>query len=129
MWPISVLEVAVTVEKMECSRLSDRTSENTKSEYTVKVSLEEKQRRPDGVTLSFSLELTGTPQVALIIVSGFARLTGSDAEIRESLEVRSEKAPPPVAEAIYEKLYGLLYLVAGSMRIPYPLPNLLKKTG
>lgn len=121
-----VLELALTVEKIECARLSEKASPEAKSNYKLNVSLSEKHRRPEGLVLSFNLELTGSPQVAKIVVEGTAKLVGSKKEIDQELTSSSEKGPPRVVEAIYDKLYGLLYLLAGSMRVPYPPPNLLK---
>jgi hypothetical protein len=40
-----------------------------------------------------------------------------------------DKTPPVVLTTIYERIYGLLYLVAGSLKVPHPLPTLLKPSG
>lgn len=122
-----MLEVGVTVDRIECVRFSDRVNENSKANYKLNVSLEEKHRRPDGLTIGFNLELTGSPQVVKITVTGVARLAGSQKEIGENTAKRDDRAPPKIVETIYERLYGLLYLLAGSMRVPYPTPNLVKK--
>jgi hypothetical protein len=123
----AVLEVDVVVEKIQCTGHTDKATENSKSNYTLNVSLSERKRRPEGLTIGFTLELTGASDVALITIEGSAKLTGPQTEITESLAVAGGKAPPKVVETIYEKLYGLVYVLAGSMKVPYPLPNLLKK--
>lgn len=123
-----MLEVGVTVEKIECVRLSERATGDSKANYKLNVSLSEKHRRPDGLTIAFNLELTGFPEVAKITVAGSAKLTGSEADINEGIAAGVDKKPPKVVEAIYERLYGLIYSMAGSMKVPYPMPNLLKKT-
>jgi hypothetical protein len=123
----AVLEVEVTVEKIDCTGHADRVKEVSKSNYTLNVSLAERKRRPDGLTLSFTLEIMGASDVASMTISGMARLTGSEAEIAESLAVGEGKTTPQVVESIYEKIYGLVYLLAGTMRVPPPLPNLVKK--
>jgi hypothetical protein len=123
----AVLEVDVTVEKIDCVGHAERVKEISKSAYTLNVSLSERKRRPDGLTLSFTLEIIGASEVASISISGAARLTGSESEIAESLAVGEGKTTPPVVETIYEKIYGVVYLLAGSMKVPHPLPNLVKK--
>ena len=123
----AVLEVEVTVEKIDCAGHVDRVKEISKSNYTLNVSLAERKRRPDGLTLSFTLDIVGAMDVASMSISGMARLTGSETEIAESLAVGEGKTTPPVVETIYEKIYGLVYLLAGTMKVPHPLPNLVKK--
>jgi len=124
----AVLEVEVTVEKIDCAGHADRVKEISKSNYTLNVSLAERKRRPEGLTLSFTLEIIGASDVASMTISGMARLTGSESEIAESLAVGEGKTTPPVVETIYEKIYGLVYLLAGTMKVPHPLPNLVKKS-
>jgi hypothetical protein len=121
-----VLEVTVTVGKIEAVRLSDRASENLKSNYKLNVDLTEKERKSQALTVNFSIELTCQPQLARIAVGGTARLVGPDAEIKDMLAAKGEKSPPKVVEVIYEKLYSLVYLIAGNMRVPQPLPSLVK---
>ena len=123
-----MLEVEVTVEKIDCTGHADRVKEISKSNYTLNVSLAERKRRPEGLTLSFTLEIIGAMDVATLNISGAARLTGSESEIAESLAVGEGKTTPQVVETIYEKIYGLVYLLAGTMKVPHPLPNLVKKS-
>jgi hypothetical protein len=123
-----MLEVDVTVEKIDCTGHAERVNEISKSNYTLNVSLAERKRRPEGLTLSFTLEIVGASDVASMTISGAARLTGSESEIAESLAVGEGKTTPPVVETIYEKIYGLVYLLAGTMKVPHPLPNLVKKS-
>jgi hypothetical protein len=124
----TVLEVTVNVDKIEAERLSAKANENTKSSYKLNVALSEKERRTDELTLGFVLELTGQPQLAKIAVTGTAKLAGSEADIKEGLAPKGPKSPPRVVDIIYERVYGLVFVVSGSMRLPHPLPNLLKKT-
>ncbi len=120
--------MAVTVEKIESVRLSDKVNEHSKSNYKLNVALSEKNRKPEGMTVAFSIELSGNAQTTKITVSGSARLTGSEDDIQAAIGPGKDKAPPKVVEAIYEKIYGLVYLLAGSMRVPYPAPNLVRKS-
>lgn len=125
---LTVLDVGVTVDRIECARLSEMATQDSKSTYTLNVGLLEKERGPAGLTINFNLELVGSPQLAKLVVSGSARLIGSENDIREALSQESEKSPPKVVETIYEKLYGLLYVLTVSMKVPFPQPNLLKKS-
>ena len=122
-----VLEVNVLVEKIEAVRMTEKPSEDLRSNYKLNVGLSEKQRKASSLVLGFTLELTQVPQAAKITVTGTAELTGTDEEIKERITSKTETAPPPVVEIIYERIYGLVYIIAGGIKVPRPLPNLLRK--
>jgi hypothetical protein len=124
-----MLEVNVLVERVDAARLSDKASENLSSNYSVNVSMSERDRNPQALVLSFTLELTDQPQLARLVVSGVATLTGTKDEIQGALSALDDKSPPQVLTTIYERVYGLLYLVAGSLRVSHPLPTILKASG
>jgi len=121
--------VNVLVERVDASRLSDKASENSPSNYSLNVSMSERDRNPEALVLSFTLELTNQPQLARLAVSGIATLTGTKEEIQSALSAPDEKNPPLVLTTIYERTYGLFYLVASSLKVPHPLPTLLKPSG
>jgi len=122
-----VLEISVLVESVEASRLSEKASENANSNYSLNVSLSEKERSTDTLVLSYSLELTSQPQAARFKVSGSATLKGNRDEIREGITAPDENKPPPVLVTIYERIYSTLYVLSGMLKVPHPMPNLLKK--
>ena len=103
-------------------------NENSLSNYSLNVSLSEKDRTADALVLSFSLELTSQPQAARFKISGTASLKGTREEIRDEITAPDEKKPPPILVTIYERVYSTLYVLAGSLKVPHPMPNLLKKT-
>ena len=121
-----MLEVGVLVERVEAARLSDKVNENSPSNYSLNVSLAERDRSADALVLSFTLELTNQPQLARLAVSGMATLKGSKEEIHEALASQDDKTPPTVLKTIYERIYSLFYLVASSLKVPHPLPTLLR---
>jgi hypothetical protein len=123
-----VLEISVLLETVDGVRLSDKATENMNSNYSLNVSLSEKDRTSDALVLSYSLELTSQPQAARLKVAGSATLKGSKDEIKEGITAHDESKPPPVLVTIYERVYSTLYIVAGALKVPTPMPNLLKKT-
>ena len=124
-----MVEIGILVEKIEGARLSDKANENSASSYSLNVSMSERDRNPASLTLSFSLELTGQPQLARLIVTGIATITGSKEEIQNAIQAPDDNTPPVVLLTIYERVYGLLYLISGSLKIPPPMPTLLKSSG
>lgn len=122
-----MLEVAVLVEKVDATRLSEKASENAPSNYNLNVSLSEKSRSAESLVLNFQLEMATPQQTAKITVAGNATLKGSKEEIQAGITAPDENRPPQILITIYERVYGLIYLVASGMKVPSPLPNLLKK--
>ncbi len=123
----AVVEVVVALEKVEGVRLSDKADADAKSEYKLAVSMSEKKRVPGELTLNFTLDLTCQPQIAKLTIVGTVRLGGQEEEVTELITPGEERTPPKVVELIYERTYGLLYVLAGGLKVPLPKPNLLKK--
>ena len=121
-----MLQVSVMVERIEATRLSDKVNENSQPNYSLNVSMAERDRSTDSLILSFTLELTDQPQLAKLSVTGIATLSGTKDEINSALTAPDDKTPPLVLTTIYERAYSLFYLMAGSLKVPYPLPSLLK---
>lgn len=124
-----MLEIEVLIERVEGIRLSEKASENLPSNYGLNVSMSEKERNPETLVLTFSLELTNQPQVARMVVAGIATLTGTSEEIQGAIKAPDGSTPPAILVTIYERIYGLLYLVSGNLKIPHPMPNLLRAGG
>jgi hypothetical protein len=122
-----VLEVVVLLESLDGTRLTDKANENTKSNYSLNVSLSEKERFSETLVLNFALELTSQPSAAKFKVAGSATLKGTKEEIKDGITAPDGNKPPPVLVTIYERVYSTLYVLSGSLNVPHPLPNLLKK--
>jgi len=122
-----VLEVTVVIEDLDAARLSDKATENAASNYSLNVSLAERDRSTEHLVLSYSMELTSQPPSARIKVSGSATLKGTKDEIKEGITATDPNRPPPVLVTIYERIYSTVYLLAGALKVPHPMPNLLKK--
>lgn len=122
-----MLEVVVLPERFDATRLSDKVSENSPSNYNLNVSLSEKSRSAEALVLNFQLELATPQQTAKITVSGTATLKGTKEEIQSGITAPDENKPPHVLQVIYDRVYGAIYLLSTNLKVPQPLPNLLKK--
>ena len=123
-----MLEVSVLVESVDADRLSDKANENANSNYSLNVSLAEKERTSEALILTFSLELTSQPQAARFKVAGSATLKGTRDDMKDAITAPDENRPPPILLIIYERIYSTLYLLSSALKVPHPLPNLLKKS-
>ena len=121
-----MVEVGVLIRSVEAARLSEDAKDSSEVAFEVTASLNESDRSAGQLTMRFSIDIQTTPQVAKIDISGVAKVTGDEQEIERLLTGKEAGSTPPVFMSIYKKVYAMLYLIAGSLRIPYPSPGLLK---
>lgn len=118
--------IDVSIRAVEGSKLAEDVTSDSTVSFNVTANLTESERNPDKLTLKFSIELTSDPEVAKMTIAGTATITGDDKEIDSLLTPKPGETVPPVFMRIYQKVYAILYLVSGSLKIPYPSPGLLK---
>ena len=121
-----MVEVEVLVKNVEAIRLSEETKDETSVTFDVAASLAETEHQAGQFTLKFSIAITSQPPIARMDVAGTAKITGEEAEIQELLKTPDQNTPPPVFMNIYQKVYAILYLLSGSLKVPYPSPALMK---
>ncbi len=118
--------VEVSIRTVEGSKMAEDVTSDSTVSFNVAANLVESERNPDKLTLKFTIELNTDPDVAKMTISGTALVTGDDKEIDSLLNPKPGETVPPVFMKIYQKVYAVLYLVSGSLKIPYPSPGLLK---
>jgi hypothetical protein len=118
--------IEVSIKSVEGSKMAEDITSDSSVNFNVGANIVESERNPDSLTLKFTIELNADPEVAKMTISGTAVLTGDDKEIQGLLTPKDGESVPPVFMKIYQKVYAVLYLVSGSLRIPYPSPGLLK---
>jgi len=121
-----MVEVEVLVKNVEANRLTEEVRDETSVTFDVAASLAEVDRQAGQFTLKYSIAITSQPPVARMDVAGTAKITGEEKEIQELLSTPDGNTPPPVFMSIYQKVYAILYLLSGSLKIPYPSPGLMK---
>jgi hypothetical protein len=121
-----MVEVEVLIRSVEAARLSEDAKDSSEVAFEVTASLNETDRSPGQLVMRFSIDIQTAPQVAKIDISGVAKIIGEEQEIERLLTGKEPGSTPPVFMSVYKKVYAMLYLIAGSLRIPYPSPGLLK---
>jgi len=121
-----MVEVEVLVKNVEAVRLSEDAKDEASVTFDVAASLAETEHQAGQFTLKFSIAITSQPPVARMDVAGSARITGEEPEIEALLKTPDSNTPPPVFMNIYQKVYAILYLLSGSLKVPYPSPGLMK---
>jgi hypothetical protein len=120
-------QIDVQIKGVETSRTSDAVDENTEVSFNVGSSITESDRGPGFVNLKFSIDLETQPSAARIFVSGTASVSGKDEEIDEILGAKERDGTPTLFMRIYQRVYPTMYLLCGSLHIPYPGPGLLRQ--
>ena len=121
-----MVEVEVLVKNVEATRNSEEPKDETAVTFDVAASLAEMEHQTGQFTLKFNITISAQPPVARIDVSGTAKITGEEKEIEGVLKTPDQNTPPPVFMTIYQKVYAIVYLLSGSLKIPYPSPGLMK---
>jgi len=124
---IALADVEVAIRGIEGSKLAEDVTSDSTVGFDAVANLVESERSPGRLLLKFTIELKTDPEVAKMVVTGSATLTGDEQEIGMLLDSKDGESVPPVFMKIYQKVYAILYLVSGSLKIPYPSPGLLKK--
>jgi hypothetical protein len=120
------VDLEVYVRNVEGTRLSEDVKPTAEVTFNVNATITETERNQGQISLKFSIDMESEPAVAKLVVAGSATLLGEEQEIDALLMAKDADATPPIFMKIYEKVYAVLYLLCGSLKIPYPSPALLK---
>lgn len=118
--------VEVSIKSIDGNKMAEDVTSDSSVNFNVTANIVESERNPDRLTLKFTIELNSDPDVAKMAISGTAVITGDDKEIDSMLTPKPGETVPPVFMKIYQKVYAILYLISGSLKVPYPSPGLLK---
>jgi len=121
-----MLVVEVKMKALEASRTVEEATANMEATFNVNSSISESDRTDGLLKLKFSVDLETSPPAAKLRVAGLATLTGREEEIEKLLAAREQDGTPTLFMKIYQRLYPTMYLLCGSMDIPYPSPGLLR---
>ena len=121
-----MVDVEVSVKGIEANKTSDEANESTPVTFNVNSSINEADRGPGFLNLKFSMDVETQPAAARVFVSGTAMLKGKDDEIDQLLAAKEADGSPALFMKIYQRVYPTMYLLCGTLRLPYPAPGLLK---
>lgn len=119
-------EVDVQIKALEASRTVEEAAKNMDVTFNVNSSISESDRSDGLLKLKFSIDLETSPPAARLHVAGLATLTGREEEVEKLLAAREQDGTPTLFMKIYQRVYPTMYLLCGSMEIPYPSPGLLR---
>ena len=122
-----MVQIDVLVKGIEANKTADDANESTAVTFNVNSSITEADRGPGFLNLKFSMDVETQPAAARIFVSGTATLKGKDEEVEELLAAKeADGSTPALFMKIYQRVYPTMYLLCGSLKLPYPAPGLLR---
>ena len=120
-------QVDTKIRTIAVQKLDERATHNTPVVFDFGANLEEAARSESKVTLSFRMTMDTEPSIAKFVVEGTAGLSGDDQEIEKLLSADPDTNVPYVFTKIYQTVYAVIFMLAGTIDVPYPSPALLKK--
>jgi hypothetical protein len=119
---INILIKAITAQKLD-----DKANHYTPVVFNFGVNMEESERKTDLAKIAFQMTMNTEPGIARFAIEGTAVITGEPGQIEKMLSADRETQVPEIFTRIYQQAYSVVFMLAGTIDVPYPSPALLKK--
>jgi hypothetical protein len=120
-------EVATRIRSVNVQKLDEKADHNTPVIFDFGANLEEADRTTESVVLNFKMTMDTEPAIAKFVIEGSASLFGEESEIEKLLAADPQTNVPFVFTRIYQMVYSVIFMLAGTVDVPYPSPALLKR--
>jgi hypothetical protein len=120
-------QVLTKIRSVSSIKSDEKASANTSVIFNFGVNMEEADRNEDSVKLNFQMIMDTEPSIAKFTVEGAATIRGTTEEIEHMLSPDPETNVPFVFTRIYQQVYAVIFMLAGTIEVPYPSPALLKR--
>ena len=120
-------EVATKIRNIAVQKLDDKATHKTPVIFEFGANLEEADRSSESVTLGFKMTMDTEPSIAKFAVEGSATINAEESELEKLLSADPETNVPYVFTRIYQTVYSVIFMLAGTIDVPYPSPALLKR--
>jgi hypothetical protein len=120
-------EVFTKIRNVSVQKLDEKSNRNTPVIFDFSANIEESDRSSESVTLNFRMTMDTEPAITKFIIEGSAIVSGEESEIEKLLSSDPETNVPYVFTRIYQMVYSVIFMLAGTIDVPYPSPALLKR--
>ena len=120
-------EVVTKIRNVAVQKLDEKSNHNTPVIFDFGANLEEAGRTNESVTLNFRMTMDTEPAITKFVIEGTAMVNGEESEIEKLLSADPETNVPYVFTRIYQTVYSVIFMLAGTIDVPYPSPALLKR--
>jgi hypothetical protein len=121
------IEVITKIRNIASVKSDEKANHNTPVVFNFSVNMDEAERSPESVKLNFQMVMDTEPAIAKFTVEGVATITGDSAEVEKILSADPQTNVPQVFTRIYQQVYSVIFMLAGTIDVPYPSPALLKR--
>ncbi|MDG6904427.1 MAG: hypothetical protein JRN20_01425 [Nitrososphaerota archaeon] len=120
-------DVITRIRSVAVQKLDEKSNHNTPVIFDFGANLEEADRSSESVALNFKMTMDTEPTIAKFAIEGSAMINGEESEIEKLLSPDPETNVPYVFTRIYQTVYSVIFMLAGTIDVPYPSPALLKR--
>ncbi|MGI0090486.1 MAG: hypothetical protein ACREBS_02135 [Nitrososphaerales archaeon] len=120
-------EVVTRICNVAAQKLDNKSNHNTPLIFDFGANLEESDRSGGAVSLNFRMTMDTEPAIAKFVIEGNTTISGEESEIDKLLSADPETNVPYVFTRIYQTVYAVIFMLAGTIDVPYPSPALLKR--
>ena len=120
-------EVNTKIRAVSVQKIDEKATHNTPVVFNFGVNMEEAERKNDSVMLGFHMTMGTEPSIVKFVIEGTASVLGDSAQIEQALAADPQTNVPEVFTRIYQEVYSVVFMLAGTIDVPYPSPALLKK--
>ena len=120
-------DVITKIRNVSSQKSDEKATHSTPVVFSFSVNMEEVDRTSESVKLNFQMVMDTEPQIAKFSIDGTSIVTGDSAEIEKMLAADPQTNVPQIFTRIYQQVYSVLFLLAGTIDVPYPSPALLKR--
>jgi hypothetical protein len=120
-------QVITKIRSVSSLKSDERATADTPVIFNFGVNMEEAERNDESVKLNFQMIMDTEPSIAKFTVEGSATIRGSAEVIEQMLSADPETNVPYVFTRIYQQVYAVIFMLAGTIEVPYPSPALLKR--
>jgi hypothetical protein len=120
-------DVITKIRNVSSLKSDEKATHSTPVVFSFSVNMEEVDRSSESVKLNFQMVMDTEPSIAKFSIDGTAIVTGESAEIEKILAADPQTNVPQIFTRIYQQVYSVLFLLAGTIDVPYPSPALLKR--
>ncbi|MGI0091208.1 MAG: hypothetical protein ACREBS_05820 [Nitrososphaerales archaeon] len=120
-------EVVTKIRNIVVQKLDEKANLNTPVIFEFGANLEEGARSTNSCVLDFKMNMDTEPAIAKFVIEGSATLMGEEAAIDKLLSVDPETNVPYAFMRIYQTIFSVMFMLAGTIDVPCPSPALLKR--
>jgi hypothetical protein len=121
------IEVITKIRNVTSLKTDEKADHNTPVVFNFAVNMDEAERSGESVKLNFQMVMDTEPAIAKFTVEGVAIVSGDSTEVEKILSADPQTNVPQVFTRIYQQVYSVIFMLAGTIDVPYPSPALLKR--